>query len=278
LLVRHKDIKAQNVLLHQTPAGTNLLLTDFGLAMDFSEIAKSTTDGPLPQRTERYCAPEVARGLPRGRRSDVYSMGCLLIEVATVVMGYDLKTLDEWLGGDAIFYDSEPEIASWISKLQREDERTTAILLKWIGPMMRKRPSQRPQMQTVVDEILDDGKVHKELRSQLFCKVCMDELRKQSRISGTGTKPIDNARDSDYGSGKIFSASATIPTNNRKMTKNPVTCAQSPSMTVFYIQPQVQLSKQHRTKCSTLYSLARSVSTWRSLQYPDYSLVTSCLL
>ncbi|KAH7371293.1 hypothetical protein BKA66DRAFT_573024 [Pyrenochaeta sp. MPI-SDFR-AT-0127] len=189
--IRHKDVKPQNVLLEYTASGTNLLFTDFGIAMDFSAIAKSTTDGPEPQRTERYCAPEVARNLARGRRSDVYSLGCLLVEVATVMVGYDLKDLDDWLGGDCVFHDSEVETTSWISKLiselQEENDETMVIALKWIAPMIRKRPSQRPQMQTVVDNILEEIKAHRGLRRQLFCNFCIGNLQEQSKISSTNT-------------------------------------------------------------------------------------------
>jgi serine/threonine protein kinase len=204
--VRHKDIKGQNVLVKRTASGTNLLLTDFGIAMDFSEIAKSTTKGPQAQKTERYCAPEVAGGRERGRRSDVYSLGCLFVEVATVMIGFDLKTLDDSIGGDGVFHESELQLANWISKLERMAEESMAIVMRWIPPMIRKHPGSRPQMLNVIDTILKDTKTHKELRGKLFCAICTDELRELRKISSSAPdlKVLNDQEDSDYGSGKFI--------------------------------------------------------------------------
>jgi len=62
--VRHKDIKPQNVLVKANA----VFLTDFGISFDWTEVGKSTTSGDTV-RTLRYCAPEVAKFLPRNSSS-----------------------------------------------------------------------------------------------------------------------------------------------------------------------------------------------------------------
>lgn len=172
--------------------------------MDFSEIAKSTTKGLQAHKTDRYCAPEVAGGRERGRRSDVYSLGCLFVEVMTVVMGFPLQSLDKELGGDCIFHESAIQVDSWLSKLGKEADATEAMLLNWLPPLLRKAPGSRPLMQKVISVILEDTKAHRDIRTQIFCASCTNEMRDQKLISTpvvalSGLKLQD---DSDYGSGK----------------------------------------------------------------------------
>jgi serine/threonine protein kinase len=52
--IRHKDIKPQNVLIH----GTNVLLTDFGISRDWSDLGKSTTIGTIKAFSPKYSSPE----------------------------------------------------------------------------------------------------------------------------------------------------------------------------------------------------------------------------
>jgi serine/threonine protein kinase/streptogramin lyase len=73
----HRDIKPSNVLLQD---GRNVLLADFGIALDTGDARLTSTGMGLG--TAEYMAPEQAKG-QADRRSDVYSMGVVLYVMLT---------------------------------------------------------------------------------------------------------------------------------------------------------------------------------------------------
>ncbi len=73
----HRDVKPGNILLDEHDRSH---LTDFGIARP--QDATSMTQTGMVLGTMRYLAPEVAEGEPATERSDLYSAGAVLREVA----------------------------------------------------------------------------------------------------------------------------------------------------------------------------------------------------
>ncbi|HUQ07899.1 MAG TPA: SUMF1/EgtB/PvdO family nonheme iron enzyme [Kofleriaceae bacterium] len=76
----HRDIKPANAIL--APDG-EVKLVDFGLARLDGDAVPAPSGSPRTSGTPAYMAPEVRRGDPATRRSDVYQVGCVLYELAT---------------------------------------------------------------------------------------------------------------------------------------------------------------------------------------------------
>ena len=76
----HRDVKPGNVLFN---ARGDAILTDFGLvkSVQSSATARLATMGIIG--TAAYIPPEVWRGQPATKASDVYALGCVLYEMLT---------------------------------------------------------------------------------------------------------------------------------------------------------------------------------------------------
>ena len=86
--VLHRDIKSQNIFLTQNRKV--LKLGDFGIARVLNstqELARTACGTPY------YMSPEICDNQPYNDRSDVWSMGCLLYEMATLRCPFDARDM-----------------------------------------------------------------------------------------------------------------------------------------------------------------------------------------
>ena len=74
---RHKDIKPENILVKQR----KVYITDFGIARDWKALGKSTTTGDIGPISKPYAAPEVVALEPRNSSSDIWSLGCVYLDM-----------------------------------------------------------------------------------------------------------------------------------------------------------------------------------------------------
>lgn len=78
--VIHRDIKPHNVMLTR---GGAVRLIDFGIARDAAVNATAITGTDVMLGTPQYMSPEQFDGRKADARSDIYSLGILLFELAT---------------------------------------------------------------------------------------------------------------------------------------------------------------------------------------------------
>jgi len=81
-VVLHRDIKGANILIG--PPDCSVKLSDFGCSKRAVDTMVQTLRGSIP-----WMAPEVMLQSGYGRRSDVWSLGCVVIEMATARHPWD---------------------------------------------------------------------------------------------------------------------------------------------------------------------------------------------
>ena len=84
----HRDVKPSNVLIDESG---NCLLTDFGLARMVEASVNLTATGTV-MGTPAYMSPEQGAGSKIDSRSDIYSLGIILYEMATGRVPYKAET------------------------------------------------------------------------------------------------------------------------------------------------------------------------------------------
>jgi serine/threonine protein kinase len=75
--IRHRDIKPRNIVMHQG----SVIYIDFGSSKDASQQGENTTEGLVDFQTKIYSPPEVLNEEYRNMSADVYSLGCVFIEI-----------------------------------------------------------------------------------------------------------------------------------------------------------------------------------------------------
>lgn len=91
--VRHKDIKPKNILIDESGS---VILTDFGISRRFPKDKPHVTNDKW-NFTRKYASPEMMKGkrMLRDDPSDVFSLGCVFLEIATLLLGENLTSLSK---------------------------------------------------------------------------------------------------------------------------------------------------------------------------------------
>lgn len=125
----HCDVKGRNILVGRNP--NFVKLADFGSAIEFSGDGDACRERVLPRGSPLWMAPEVVRGESQGPESDVWALGCTVIEMVTGRPAWDdcgAHTLTR-IG----YSDELPEFPTRLSETGRD----------FLRKCLRRNPSER---------------------------------------------------------------------------------------------------------------------------------------
>jgi len=149
----HRDIKPDNVVLKPIKGNPDEyipVLTDFGLAKLTTSGEEAATDQPLG--TYAYMSPEQTDGLAIDGRSDIYSLGIMLYELAVGKLPYQPRTIAE----AARMHGREP-LPSPSEQNPYLDEALEAVILKSLGKEVESRYQTAAAFAQALAELQEKG-------------------------------------------------------------------------------------------------------------------------
>ena len=90
--VVHRDIKPDNIIVQDAPAGLRVKVLDFGIAKLRDLGASNLTKQGSVMGTPRYMSPEHCMGEELDGRSDIYSLGVVLYEMLCGIVPFTAPT------------------------------------------------------------------------------------------------------------------------------------------------------------------------------------------
>jgi NIMA (never in mitosis gene a)-related kinase len=130
--ILHRDLKTQNIFL--TSKG-DIKIGDFGIArvLQHTYDCANTAIG-----TPYYLSPEICQEKPYNQKSDIWSLGCIFYEIATLNHAFDAQNMkgliQKILKGT---YPPLPEVYS-------------PDLKKLLSEMLIKDPNKRPSIKKIL--------------------------------------------------------------------------------------------------------------------------------
>jgi NIMA (never in mitosis gene a)-related kinase len=202
--ILHRDLKTQNIFISRARDGSLQLvkLGDFGIAKVVS--LSSTVVGSTIVGTPSYMSPEVCQGQEYGAESDVWGLGCILYEMASLQLAWPLRDGSDLL---RVFKNIVEERQPPLPERLYSDE-----LRELVDVILAKDPTQRP----TIPQILAKG----------FIRARMDTLF-MAELGGHSRSGSSGSGNGNSGSGSR-SPSALPPTWNKRGISGPGSLSGAP--------------------------------------------------
>ncbi|KAG2445635.1 hypothetical protein HXX76_000245 [Chlamydomonas incerta] len=205
--IMHRDIKPANVLVGANGA---LKLGDLGLGRQLSE---QTMEAFSKVGTPYYVSPEVVRGAGYDWKSDVWSMGCLLYELALLRSPFEME--------GANLYDVFQKISKGEYTPLPADQ-FSAPLRSLVGRMLQIDPAKRPELEEVWT--ITSGAVQSQARTrtdvhgaatEVYEQVVLLSCEVSARLRGKPPPPSTPPNGKRRGdAAAAAAAAAAVPTSS----------------------------------------------------------------
>ena len=165
----HRDIKPSNILVEKSTGRAKL--TDFGLAFINEDVGLTRTG--LLLGTALYMSPEQALGKTVDERSDLFSLGAVMYEMATGKVAFSAPTA---VGVMKLIMDTNPTAPHKINPEIRKP--TSDLIMQLLSKDPNKRPDSAGEVARVLASIVTE---HGPISPLQVPAIASSEVRKLSK-------------------------------------------------------------------------------------------------
>ena len=180
--VVHRDIKPSNLMFSSSGI---LKILDFGIARLSQTTAPALTQSNAVIGSAPYLSPEQAVGAPADERSDLYSLGCVLVTMVTgrppFLGEHPMAVLHQHVNNDPpLLRDRQPQASSDLEAL--------------VGQLLNKRSNARPASAEEVEERLSRIRTARDEAGPAATATLLATVAAETRIlEPAGTRPYPAA-------------------------------------------------------------------------------------
>lgn len=142
--VIHRDLKPQNIMLCNDGS---IRIMDFGIAKALASRRLTFVGFTPAMGTPDYMAPEQVRGSRGDQRTDIYSLGAIL---------YEMATGESPFGGDSAYVIMNARVTGDPVAPRKQNDKLTPVLEEIILHAMERDPKRRYQKAAEMKKELDD--------------------------------------------------------------------------------------------------------------------------
>lgn len=180
--VLHRDVKPENVLLAREADTLVARVTDFGLTQ-LTETGV-TLGGEVAVGSPAYLSPEHCRGDTLDPRSDVYSLGVVLYEVATGHPPFQVRTLSDAVAKHLTVPPPRPSTVASVPP------GLDAIILRCLAKKPEERYQAAADLVRALDEALAELGGRDERIKVVLAGDSADDARRLARARPETTRPV----------------------------------------------------------------------------------------
>jgi serine/threonine protein kinase len=158
-----------------------------GIALDWENLSRSTTTADSG-KTLVYAAPEVAQYEKRNTSADVWSLGCVFLEMVTVLKGETVAGMRSFFQertSNYRFYANIPNFGPWAQKLRAMGNDKDNTVFKWVRAMLDKDGDERPTASVLYEDVVKECT----LLHIPFCGSCC--------VEGAGSSSVEDTDEED---------------------------------------------------------------------------------